>query len=230
MTSNEKYNQAIELIDQAEYFFFNEVEQKTKKLIPAIEILDELYHSNFKDPDIVYSLAYAIYMMPYSVKDEKKRISLLLKEVIQLDSSNEFAKLYLGHYYFDRRWFKEALDYFGQVNESYFYPERYWRIIKNRELIFCCELALSEPYDVTILQQGIEFIDYANQPKFIPELALLHEIVTFSAFYFHKLIYNGDLSREYFKKLTSLMEATEVEVTKYNEEYKLFLEAAKYAR
>ena len=74
----------------------------------------------------------------------RQAIEFHFKAAKQLAPSYPFPSLYLGHFYFDEGRYAEALPLFQQVDENYLEDiGQRWRILKNRELILCCQLYLS---------------------------------------------------------------------------------------
>lgn len=64
----------------------------------------------------------------------------------RLDPDYQFARLYLGHYYYDTGQYQKALEYFTSVDEQYFISlGQQWRVLKNHELILCCRMFLGDP-------------------------------------------------------------------------------------
>jgi len=73
----------------------------------------------------------------------RQAIEFHFKTAKQLAPSDPFPSLYLGHFYFDEGRYAEALSLFQRVDENYFEDiGQRWRILKNRELILCCQLYL----------------------------------------------------------------------------------------
>lgn len=67
-----------------------------------------------------------------------------LKRSLKLDDNHQFARLYLGHYYYDSGRYEDALSHFEKVTDSYFLSaNKEWRILKLHELILCCKLRLN---------------------------------------------------------------------------------------
>lgn len=64
----------------------------------------------------------------------------------ELDPAHQFARLYLGHYYYDTEQYGRALDYFLSIDEQYFTAiEQQWRVLKLHELILCCRMFVGAP-------------------------------------------------------------------------------------
>src|SRR5262245_53479043 len=65
-----------------------------------------------------------------------KRVELYLTRAIELDENHQFARLYLGHEYFDQGKYDIALSNFERVTQPYFVGiHQKWRALKTRELI-----------------------------------------------------------------------------------------------
>jgi tetratricopeptide (TPR) repeat protein len=64
----------------------------------------------------------------------------------RLDPDHQFARLYLGHYYYDTGLYQKALEYFVSVDRQYFISlEQQWRVLKLHELILCCRMFIGDP-------------------------------------------------------------------------------------
>jgi tetratricopeptide (TPR) repeat protein len=69
-----------------------------------------------------------------------------LQKAVDLEPEHQFARLFLGHYYFDIGAYEQALDYFESVDEEYFLSiGQQWRVLKLHELVLCCKLTLGSP-------------------------------------------------------------------------------------
>lgn len=76
--------------------------------------------------------------------EAKEQIEHHFSTAARLDESNQFAALFLAHFYFDTARYDEALKLFRQIDESYFERlEQKYRVLKNHELILCCRLYLN---------------------------------------------------------------------------------------
>lgn len=72
-----------------------------------------------------------------------------LRNALQLDPDHKFARLYLGHHYFDRRQFAEALEILSTFHAREFSSfDQSWRDAKVSELILCCTLRLGDRQNV----------------------------------------------------------------------------------
>jgi tetratricopeptide (TPR) repeat protein len=71
-------------------------------------------------------------------------------KAVKFNPQHQFARMYLGHYYYDVEAYKKALSYFETVDEDYFISiDQRWRVLKLHELIMCCKIFLDSS-DVTI--------------------------------------------------------------------------------
>ncbi len=81
--------------------------------------------------------------------EAKEQIEQHFSTAVQLDATNQFATLFLGHFYFDEARYNEALKLFLQIDDAYFEKlDQKYRVLKNHELIVCCHLYLNAD-DVT---------------------------------------------------------------------------------
>jgi tetratricopeptide (TPR) repeat protein len=70
-----------------------------------------------------------------------ERAEEYLRRANRLNPNHQFARLYLGHYYYDIGEYSRALEYFESVNENYFTSiDQVWRVLKLHELILCCKM------------------------------------------------------------------------------------------
>jgi tetratricopeptide (TPR) repeat protein len=95
------------------------------------------------NPLIHHMLGLCWYDDPARSDKIRQAIEFHFKTANQLAPSDHFPSLYLGHFYFDEGRYADALPLFQQVDENYFENiGQRWRILKNRELILCCQLYL----------------------------------------------------------------------------------------
>src|SRR5262245_21929668 len=74
------------------------------------------------------------------------RVELYLTRALELDQDDQFARLFLGHEYFDEGKYDMALSHFERLSQPYFVGiQQEWRALKIRELILCCKLRLGYP-------------------------------------------------------------------------------------
>jgi tetratricopeptide (TPR) repeat protein len=94
------------------------------------------------------------------------------KSVLELESEHQYAKLYLGHVYFDTQRYEQALNLFAKVDADYFNERmQLWRNLKNAELILCCrmylnldEVILSDVEDLCALYETANSLDRTDVP------------------------------------------------------------------
>jgi tetratricopeptide (TPR) repeat protein len=95
------------------------------------------------NPRLHHMLGLCWYHAPARSDKIRQAIEFHFKTAEQLAPSDPFPSLYLGHFYFDEGRYAEALSLFQRVDENYFEDiGQRWRILKNRELILCCQLYL----------------------------------------------------------------------------------------
>jgi tetratricopeptide (TPR) repeat protein len=69
---------------------------------------------------------------------------------VELDPRHQFARMFLGYYYYDTGAYQLALGWFRTVEEDFFLSIRQrWQFLTLHELILCCQIALDNG-DVTI--------------------------------------------------------------------------------
>ena len=72
-----------------------------------------------------------------------------LEKAIDLNPQHQFARLYLGHLFYDTEAYERALACFETVKEDDFISmSQLWRVLKIHELTLCCKIYLNDP-DVT---------------------------------------------------------------------------------
>ena len=95
-----------------------------------------------KQPDarIFYALGCCWYDMPYESPERILNVKMWLTRALEMNPSHHFARLYLGHYFFDNREYGIAHELFCKIPYGYFknYHQE-WRDIKRQELVLCCE-------------------------------------------------------------------------------------------
>ena len=112
------------------------------------------------NPRLHHMLGLCWYDDPARSDKIRQTIEFHFKTAKQLAPSDPFPLLYLGHFYFDEGRYAEALSLFQQVDESYFEDiGQKWRILKNRELILCCQLYL-RPGDIADSELEAICLDY----------------------------------------------------------------------
>ena len=98
-----------------------------------------------------------------------------LTRAIALDPNHQFARMFLGHYYYDTARYGQALECFQKIDEDYFtsIPQR-WRVLKLHELILCCQVFLesSEVTEQDFEKLAVEFVS-ANPDDVLPPWELI---------------------------------------------------------
>ena len=95
---------------------------------------------------------------------------------LEINPSHQYARMYLGHYFFDTGKYDKALKLFKTIDSLFFLSRNQkWRIIKLHELILCCKVLLNHPH---LTEQ--EFYDYfdelgsSNDVDFMPPEELVN--------------------------------------------------------
>ena len=104
----------------------------------------------------------------YYELDEADLAEPEFRQALQAKPDHALANLYLGHVLFDREEYAEALVHFLRLNEPWFQDfGQPWRILKNRELVLCCQL-YTQPRMPPILAME-QLVDlYGNDPLSAP--------------------------------------------------------------
>jgi len=117
---------------------------KAKLLAKARAIVESALIQNQRHSNLHHVLGLCWYAEGIWTNEAKEQIELQFSVAAQLDESNQFAKLYLGYFYFDEARYDEALKLFLEIDDTYFKQlELDWRILKSHELILCCRLYLN---------------------------------------------------------------------------------------
>src|SRR5882724_13050826 len=118
-----------------------DTEKKEVALFAAKALALKLLSAYPTDPECWFAAGYTVY---YSLDGEKscdQDIVMYLTECLRLDPNHQFAKLYLGHFYYDKGDFANALSYFQAVDDGYLLStDTLWRRLNLHELILCCNL------------------------------------------------------------------------------------------
>jgi tetratricopeptide (TPR) repeat protein len=126
----------------------NDETAQSRLLAEARSVLHNALDGEPNNPDLHHMLGLCWYDDPERSDKIRQAIEFHFKTAKHLAPSYPFPSLYLGHFYFDEGRYAEALPLFQQVDESYFEDiGQRWRILKNRELILCCQLYLT-PGDI----------------------------------------------------------------------------------
>ena len=131
-------------------------------LLTAREKVSDCIESNLNNSEMNYLAGLIMY---HSFDEEEKYgdyAKQYLQKAIELNPNHQFARMYLGHYYFDIKAFQEALSYLQNIDENYFSSiNQKWRILKLHELTLCCRIFL----DDSDIKQGdfdLLFQEYLN--------------------------------------------------------------------
>jgi hypothetical protein len=129
-------------IQEAEYSA--DLKERAKLLKSAIEYM--VTNCNTQSDDVEYALGYAWYLYPSESINRDEQIELHLTNALKINPLHKFAKLYLAHYYYDRKNFSIALKLLADFSPTEFGDTngQYWRDAKNAELILCCKLYLDD--------------------------------------------------------------------------------------
>jgi tetratricopeptide (TPR) repeat protein len=148
------------LIDQAETSHTEEA--RATALASAVALADQCLKASPKEADCWFIKGLAMYHSLTAENDLGNQVEQCLNQALHLDENHQFARLYLGHYYYDTERFDQALSEFKKVDESYFSSiNQIWRVPKLRELILCCKLNLnSSDIDIHMLISLIEEYDH----------------------------------------------------------------------
>jgi tetratricopeptide (TPR) repeat protein len=85
------------------------------------------------------------------------RVERYLTRALELDEDHQFARLFLGHEYYDEGKYDMALSHFERVAQPYFVGiKQEWRALKIRELILCCKLRLGYPVSISSIRKVID--------------------------------------------------------------------------
>lgn len=92
-----------------------------------------------------YALGYAWYLHPQEAAIRDSKVTWHLQKALEIDPGHRFARLYLGHYYYDRRRFADALAALSSLEDDEFAAlGQVWRDAKVAELLLCCMLQLGD--------------------------------------------------------------------------------------
>jgi tetratricopeptide (TPR) repeat protein len=138
-----------ELIDDIENCLAQAVlsesrEQRDTALAEARELAEKCVLANPDNPSCWFMAGLATYDSFAVDESYGSQVESYLKRALELDNKHQFARLYLGHYYYDIGRYEDALSHFERITEDYFLlADKAWRILKLHELILCCKLRLS---------------------------------------------------------------------------------------
>ena len=147
-------------------------ETQAKILAKARLLLNKELVDNPENAELNHMLGLCWYFEPNRTKEAEDCMEHCFTKVSNGQNNEvEFASLYLGHFYFDKGRYNEALRLFLKANENYFENlDQKWRVLKNRELILCCKLYLSqevtqeEVNSFCTLYEATELVEYGSAP------------------------------------------------------------------
>lgn len=145
--SNECIAAALEQLDEARSTRITE--ERARLLAPARETVQKCLRIASDDVEVNYVAGLVMYHSFCLESEYGSRAETYLQNAVNLSPEHEFARLYLGHYYYDTGEYQKALAYFETIEEDYFLSMgQRWRILKLHELILSCKVFLNSP-DIT---------------------------------------------------------------------------------
>src|SRR5262249_32529652 len=118
---------------------FESEEQSSAALAFARKLAQECIQAYPEDPDCWYVAGLAMYNSFAVDESYGDQVERCLQKSLSLNNEHQFARLYLGHYYYDTGRYEDALSHFENVTDSYFLSaNKEWRVLKLHELILCC--------------------------------------------------------------------------------------------
>ena len=110
----------------------------------AKKLVAELLAVVPNEADSNYAAGLTMYEYGLEQKEDGSLAESYFLKALSLDPTHQFARLYLGHYYYDNDKHAKALSLFEEVEEEYFLSiGQKWRVLKLHELILCCKLYLN---------------------------------------------------------------------------------------
>jgi|GEM_PF-2534594 len=153
-------------IDKAECS--EDKQQRADLLLAAI---DDLASHGDGSADVEQTIGYAWYWYPFEGAMRDENIEKHLGKALMIDPTHRYARLYLAHYYFDRKQYSDALNLLTGFSGTEFGDayDQAWRDAKNAELIVCCKLYLHEEHDladsVTRLSESLTTLEPNMNPE-----------------------------------------------------------------
>jgi|GEM_PF-3301408 len=139
---------------------------KSKLLAKARAVLENSLIHNQNHSNLHHALGLCWYWEKTWTSEAKELIEKSFSRAAQLDESNQYATLFLAHFYFDEARYEEALKLFLKIDDSYFEAqEQKYRVLKNHELIICCRLYLN-PNEVSFEEIDNLCSEYENTESF----------------------------------------------------------------
>jgi tetratricopeptide (TPR) repeat protein len=122
---------------------------KAKLLAKARAVAESALAQNQNHSNLHHVLGLCWYAEIEWTIEAKEQIEQHFSAAVKLDATNQFATLFLGHFYFDEARYDKALNLFLEIDDVYFEKlDQKYRVLKNHELIVCCRLYLNAD-DVT---------------------------------------------------------------------------------
>jgi len=116
-------------------------ERVTQCLADAREAVADCLKVEADSADVNYIAGLVMYRSFCIDERYGERAEEYLRKANGLNQDHQFARLYLGHYYYDIGEYSRALECFESVNENYFRSiDQVWRVLKLHELILCCRM------------------------------------------------------------------------------------------
>ena len=137
--SNDCLSVVVELLDSASSS--GREEERMQYLVDAREAVAECLKVEGNSADVNYIAGLVMYRSFCIDERYGERAEEYLRKASGLNPDHQFARLYLGHYYYDIGEYSRALECFETVNENYFRSiDQVWRVLKLHELILCCRI------------------------------------------------------------------------------------------
>lgn len=157
-------------VDEAVFASLEQSKEDAAETIKAM--IDELMIYDTSSSEIAYMLGYCWYNYPSDSIERSKETQKWLNQALKLDNNNHlhhYARLYLGHFYFDTKSYAEALKEFSQIPPGKFesYNQK-WRELKLLELILCCEIYLAKDVTDKIVLFKKSYLQAEEAEKAIP--------------------------------------------------------------
>ncbi|MDQ1922735.1 hypothetical protein [Massilia pseudoviolaceinigra] len=95
--------------------------------------------------EVQHAIGYAWYQHPADTELRNENVVHHLRNALRINPDHKYALLYLGHHYYDRRQFVQALDILLTFRDREFSAfDQAWRDAKVAELILCCRLQIGD--------------------------------------------------------------------------------------
>jgi len=140
----QKYEYALQLYEQADLSDSTDEADRVRKM--GIDILKNITTKNPELPEFNYAIGYGIYMLNQQNNASLTESINYFKNELIINPKHNYARLYLGHSYFDNGNYSDALVNFRLVNGQVFTShDQQWRNVKLEELILCCMIYTMHP-------------------------------------------------------------------------------------